>query len=165
MRLLIDTNVVIDFLLAKGNGEIAKEIFLLAEFNKAYECISSSSITDVLYIITKARRKANKELPEQLKKTNKVIKRETQEDVEALLSFLHIVDVTPQNIKDMFSLKWDDPEDALQYVVAKANNADIIITGNTKDFKNSTIPVMSPKEFMDAYYNDFDSNKDEEFIK
>ncbi len=42
-----------------------------------------------------------------------------------------------------------DFEDALQVAAASACGADIILTRNTDDFKASTIPVMTPEEFLD----------------
>jgi predicted nucleic acid-binding protein len=41
-----------------------------------------------------------------------------------------------------------DFEDALQLSAAICSTADIVITRNTTDFKNSPIPVMTPEEFL-----------------
>jgi len=45
----------------------------------------------------------------------------------------------------------DDFEDALQYQCAKANNCDIIITNNTKDYaKFCELPYMTALEFLNS---------------
>ena len=41
-----------------------------------------------------------------------------------------------------------DLEDGIQYYVAMENYADVIITRNKKDFKLSTIPVMTAEEYL-----------------
>ena len=45
----------------------------------------------------------------------------------------------------------NDFEDALQLSAAISITADIVITRNTTDFKKSSIPVMTPEEFLLAY--------------
>jgi len=41
-----------------------------------------------------------------------------------------------------------DFEDGIQFYTALEANCKVIITRNTKDYKNSTIPVFQPKEFL-----------------
>ncbi len=43
-----------------------------------------------------------------------------------------------------------DFEDALQFFTAIENNQDIIITRNLKDFKNSGLPVMTARQFIES---------------
>jgi len=45
----------------------------------------------------------------------------------------------------------NDFEDALQLSAAISSTANIVITRNTTDFKNSPIPVMTPEEFLLAH--------------
>jgi hypothetical protein len=44
-----------------------------------------------------------------------------------------------------------DFEDGLQHFSAIENNQDIIITRNLKDFKNSKLPVMTAKQFLEVF--------------
>ncbi len=143
MKLLIDTNVIMDFLEMRDGAEAAKELFKLAENNAQYECLISSSVTDILYLFTKAL-KASKEGC----KTNKEIKELARVRLERFLSLFHILTVSEQTIKKAFSLAWVDTEDALQYVVAKENDIDVIITKNKKDYEKSDIPLMTAQEFL-----------------
>lgn len=41
-----------------------------------------------------------------------------------------------------------DFEDGIQYYTALESQCDSIITRNLKDFRNSAIPVFSPKEYL-----------------
>jgi predicted nucleic acid-binding protein len=43
---------------------------------------------------------------------------------------------------------FNDFEDALQYYTCKENDIDLIITRNKKDYTLSSIPVVSPVEFL-----------------
>lgn len=43
---------------------------------------------------------------------------------------------------------FSDFEDAVQYFSALKANCQIIITRNTKDFKESKLPIMTPDEFL-----------------
>lgn len=44
-----------------------------------------------------------------------------------------------------------DFEDSIQYFSAIENEIDYIITRNKKDFKNSKIPILTPKEYCDIF--------------
>ncbi len=150
MKLFIDSNVVLDFLLGRGDYESVAAIFTLAKNGKEVECVSSNSVTDILYTLTKSRGKANRELPEKERKTNKEVVKECSDLLNKFIQILYILPVREDDIKAAFSLEWEDFEDALQYVVAKENDCDIIITSNVKDFEASEISVMTPKAFLEA---------------
>ncbi|MCR5426532.1 MAG: PIN domain-containing protein [Lachnospiraceae bacterium] len=149
MKLLIDTNIIMDFFEKRSGAEAAKELFMLAEDNSQYECVTSSSVTDVLYLLAKAMKKSNAMLPEEEKKTNREIASLARERVELLLSVIHVLPTTEKSIKSALALKWNDTEDALQYIVAKENLVDVIITNNKDDYECKDIKVMTAKEFLD----------------
>lgn len=50
-------------------------------------------------------------------------------------------------VDDALASKFVDYEDALQYYSALRENVEAIITRNTKDFANSSLPVFTPDEF------------------
>ena len=43
---------------------------------------------------------------------------------------------------------WNDFEDSVQHEAAQQINADIIVTRNQADYKNSTVRVMTPADFL-----------------
>ncbi|MCR4935218.1 MAG: PIN domain-containing protein [Oscillospiraceae bacterium] len=133
MRLLIDTNVILDYLLARtGFEEDAGRVFSLAAYDETYEFVSSSAITDIFYHV-------NKELHDSFA---------AQRKLQDLLQIMTVLDVTQADILKALALHWRDFEDAVQYAVALANRVDIIITRNKKDFESGSIPVMTPKDFL-----------------
>lgn len=133
MKLLIDTNIILDFLQKREPYyEDASAIFQLSVDNEVIECVTASSITDIYYLVNKEFKDAKK----------------TKERIQYLLELITILDVTNKDIQDAIRSEWKDFEDSLQYIVALHNSVDAIITRNTKDFSESSIPIYSPKEFL-----------------
>lgn len=133
MKLLIDTNVILDFLLNRPKlSEASSEIIKLTSEEDTIECVTASSITDIFYIL-------NKEL-----KNVSIAKHEISE----LLELITVLEVTNKDIQDAIHSDWDDFEDSVQYYVALNNSVDIIITRNRKDFLKSVLPVYTPEEFL-----------------
>jgi predicted nucleic acid-binding protein len=64
-----------------------------------------------------------------------------------LLSWADVVETSKSDAQS--GLK--DFEDALQLSAAMAVGADALITQNTADFISSTIPVLTPEQFLSAY--------------
>jgi len=56
--------------------------------------------------------------------------------------------VTEASIHEALNLKWDDFEDAVQYIAGQNVSVDYIITRNAKDFADSHIEVISPEAFL-----------------
>ena len=134
MKLLVDTNVVLDILLRREPYyENAARIAVLSE-NEYISCyIPASAFTDIYYITQKELK--NKESSVEL--------------LTNLLNTFRIANVTETNIYEALDLKWDDIEDCVQYVVGKSINVDYIITRNVRDFIRGLINAMSPKEFLE----------------
>jgi len=65
-----------------------------------------------------------------------------------IADFVDVADMSGQNVVDMLTSSWRDYEDATQHRSAVDEQADCIVTRNKKDFKASTLPVLSPVEFL-----------------
>ena len=65
-----------------------------------------------------------------------------------IADFVDVADLSGQNVVDMLTSGWRDYEDATQYRSAVDEQADCIVTRNKKDFKASTLLVLSPVEFL-----------------
>ena len=131
-KVFIDTNVMLDLL---GEHEpyyndIAK-IATLADKGEITMIASSLSYATVFYLLSK------NESAEKVK--------------EKLRNFKIISEIAQLDdlvIEKGLNSNFTDFEDALQYNCALQSECDILITRNQKDFKNSSIPVMSAKEFL-----------------
>ena len=59
-----------------------------------------------------------------------------------------IAAVSEMDIDKALLSDFDDFEDAVQYYAAIHDRSDVFVTRNKKDFKNATLPVMTPSEFI-----------------
>ena len=139
MKLLIDTNVILDILLRREPYyESAAKVVVLSEKSFITCYVSASAVTDIYYIVQR-----------ELKNKESIINLLTK-----LFETFRIVAVSEANIHEALDLKWDDFEDCVQYTSGKSINANYIITRNAKDFTKSQITAMSPKEFLDMVTHD-----------
>ena len=133
MKVLFDSNILIDVILHRSDFFTdSRDTLLLAESKKITGYISASSITDIHYIIRKELHVSVKAL--------KTIKK--------LLQIFKVAKVDTKTITEAVNSEWKDFEDCVQFCAAKRCGVKCIITRNTKDFEEATIPVMTPKEFL-----------------
>jgi len=118
--------------------EDAEKVFDLAAKRKDIKLVSSSAITDILYVLRRA-----------VKDRNLV-----REKYESFRKKISILSVTEKDIDTAFARDWKDFEDAVQYTVAESNGVDCIITRNKGDFEEDAIPSYSPKEFLEKFQVD-----------
>ncbi len=131
-KILVDTNVVLDLLGKREKFLVeAQELFTLGDQGKVQLFVSALTIANTYYILSQQLK---------ISQVRKVIRQ-----------FKVLVNVLPINDKVIeLSLDSDfkDFEDALQYYCALESDISLIITRNQKDFKLSTIPVLSAKEYL-----------------
>ncbi len=140
MKLLIDTNVVLDVLLKREPFlKTSFEILELSQKENINEYISASSITDIYYI-------ANRQIHDR----GAVLKLITD-----LLKIIHIAGVNEEEIIFALKLGWQDFEDAVQYAVSLYFDADLIVTRNPSDYKDSKIPVLTPEQALNFISKSF----------
>jgi len=133
MKVFIDTNIALDVLLERD--PFYKEsfiIFQLADQERIIGYLSATSITDIFYLLRKAKQSSIEVYP----------------IIDELVSLFSVVPVSDTTISSALKLRWKDFEDAVQFVVAKENNVECIITRNKSDYQNSDIPCMSPTDFI-----------------
>ncbi len=135
MRILVDSNVFLDYLLRREDKwRDALEFLSWCRDNKNQIYVTSISLRDIEYIAHKECH--NKEI--------------TRKAISALYSTIgcKIIGVSADSaINAMFS-DYKDFEDELQIEAAKEAMLDAIVTNNIKDFEDSAIPVFSPKQIV-----------------
>ena len=72
-------------------------------------------------------------------------------ELKAIRREHHLVSVDNDIIDSTLDSEFKDFEDGVQYFCARRVEADLIITDNKRDFKTSTIQVMSAKEFSSEF--------------
>ena len=135
MRLMIDTNVLIDVLQdRKPYADDSAMIWMLCESLETEGHISSLSFANMVYVL---RKKLKKEMVSNL--------------MESVSRIFRFESLDQEDLNAAASCKWEDFEDAVQFATAERIHADFIITRNKADYENSSIPVMTPKEFLQYY--------------
>ena len=132
-KILIDTDVILDFFFDRAPfSENAAKIFSLCELQKVKSYVTPVIISNVYYLLR------------QTAKHDKVI-----EKLKMLLSITEVLTVERNTIIQALNSNFKDFEDALQNYAAELNGEiDVIVTRNTKDFKNSSLAVMTPDSFI-----------------
>ena len=133
MRILIDTNVVIDaFTSREPWNKNAEKIFIMAANNNVDMNITASSATDIYYLVRKQLH--NTEMAKQI--------------MGKLYSLSGILDVTESDCVEALASSVSDYEDAVIEQVAKRSGIDYIVTRNQNDYKEGIMKVMLPEEFI-----------------
>ena len=136
MRLMIDTNIILDVLLEREPFyENSKGILDLCESRKIYGFISASTATDIFYLVRKS-----------LKSTDEAYKA-----LGHILNILKILTVTNDDVNSAFIQHSSDFEDCLLATCAKSNKCDGIVTRNKKDFLTFGITILSPEDVIDSF--------------
>jgi len=73
---------------------------------------------------------------------------ETYRMMDELTDLFSVALVSEKTIADALALRWNDFEDAVQYIAARENSADYIVTRDTQDFSSGHIPAVTPEQFM-----------------
>lgn len=114
-KLLLDTNVVIDFIGQREPFfEDTKKLMLCGRVGEFSLWVASSQVTDIIFIMTSGGKKSK--VPETLEK------------LRALRTFVNVFAVTDADIDKMLAASWPDPEDGLLIDLALKMRADAIIT-------------------------------------
>ena len=132
MRVLLDTDVVLDLLLDRaGFADNAAAIWKANEQGQIDAYISAITPVNVFYIARK------------IKGTEKA-----RQAVAELLAAFHVCTLDYATLQAALSLPMTDYEDAVQLASAVSQQLDAVITRNVDDYKNATLPVLTPSEFL-----------------
>jgi predicted nucleic acid-binding protein len=129
--IFLDTNVLIDFFANRKPFSIEAAKLLNYSFKKEINIyISAVSYNNIYYILRQSCSHA-----------------ETIKMLAELNEWTDIIDVTKDIIKKSIKSDFKDFEDSIQYNCAKSlSKIDFIVTRDTKDFKSSSLPILTPKE-------------------
>jgi predicted nucleic acid-binding protein len=133
MVILVDTNVIIDFLITREPFyKASSEIIKRCADGRLTGYIAFHSISNLWYILRK--------VPEDKR-------REWMLDI---CSFLRVTGVSHEEVVTAINMKrFRDFEDCLQDRCAKGVEARYIVTRNIIDFSGSEVPAVSPEDFLE----------------
>ncbi|MBE8715279.1 type II toxin-antitoxin system VapC family toxin [Sphingobacterium hungaricum] len=132
-KLFVDSDVVIDFFTDREpHVNPASELFDLSEQGTVKLYLSAISINNIYYIVRKF-----------------LGHKKTLEVIENLIEMVEIIGTTRNEIIQALKNEFSDYEDSIQYSSALTiKDLDAIITRNIKDYRSSSIAVMTPLNFL-----------------
>lgn len=136
MRVMVDTNIIIDYLADQiPFADHAEKIISLCERDDLTGFLTASTVTDIYYIM------------------RKIIGHEkTMESLKLLFSVFEVADVGKSDLLRAMDIGMRDFEDALVAVCAKRVKAECVVTRNVGDFKNSPVPPVLPDKFLSRFF-------------
>lgn len=135
MKVFIDTDIILDLLLAREPFfSAATRLFLLIQDGEMEGYVSPLSFSNLFYILRKAT--SGTEAVAALRKL-KLITR--------------VLSVDEQTIDLALASSFSDFEDAIQYYAALSSDIALIVTRNKSDYKTAKIPVLTAEECIEVY--------------
>jgi len=132
LRVIVDTNVVLDVLLARRPFvESASRVFALVEQSRIEASLCATTVTTVDYLLTQS-----------------LSRDEGRQALRGLLELFEIAPVNRSVIEKALRGKIEDFEDAVLEQAGCLVGAEAIITRNTKDFRKSSIKALDPTELL-----------------
>ncbi|MDE0660819.1 MAG: PIN domain-containing protein [Gammaproteobacteria bacterium] len=134
MRVLFDTNVLVDFLLDRApHAKGASDLLSRADRGDIQGLACANSFTTIFYL---ARKAAGVEA--------------ARSYMADLLALLEVAPVTRTTLEDAGGSGVLDYEDAVVCAAASQANADCVVARNEKDFAKAPVPVYSPTSLLAA---------------
>jgi predicted nucleic acid-binding protein len=134
VKVLVDTNVVLDVLLDRQPfAKSAARIFAFVEESKIEGFLCATTVTTVDYLLGQALAPAKAR--------------------QALRQLLHLFEIAPVNrpvLEQALQSRISDFEDAVLEQSARLVGADAIATRNVRDFEKSSVTVFDPVDLIAA---------------
>lgn len=135
MRVLLDTNVILDLFLDRAPfADAAATLWLAHEREQLTAYVAAITPINLFYIARKLRDEET-----------------ARKAVIELLEALYVCAIDRGMLNAALKLPFRDYEDAVQHAVATAEGLDAIITRNAKGFFAATLPVFTPSQFIEQH--------------
>ncbi|MBP1533439.1 MAG: PIN domain-containing protein [Ruminococcus sp.] len=133
MKILIDTNVILDVLCSRPEFlEASSRVWKYCEVGQIEGYISALSVPNIVYILRK-----------------ELTPLKTVQIIQQITMIFKVIDLRAADLKAAAKLLTSDYEDALQMCQAGRIGAEYIVTRNIRDFKDSKVPALKPSELLE----------------
>ena len=136
MKILLDTNIIVDNLARRDEYGESLQILNLCENGFVGGVVTTATVMDVMYIMRKHLRL-----------------HEVRDSIQMLLQIVDVVPVLKSDISAALLGGFSDFEDAVQASCAMRVKADYIVTRNAKDFEKSPVPAVPPDDLLNMLYS------------
>ena len=132
MRILFDTDVVLDLLLDREpHSSVAAKLLCQVESGSTAGYLCASAVTTIHYLTAKVAGA-----------------RRARTHVDKLLALFEVAPVNRGILEAALQARFTDFEDAVTHEAARQVGADALVTRNLRDFKHSAVPVYSPGDML-----------------
>jgi predicted nucleic acid-binding protein len=132
VRILFDTNVLLDVLLAREPFvEVSATLFDANVRGAVDGVVGATTVTTIYYLVARERRAAT-----------------AQHHVKELLRLFDVAPVSRRVLVQAMDAGFDDYEDAVLAAAADGAGCDGIVTRNETDFGSAALPVYTPAELL-----------------
>ena len=136
MRVLFDTNVVLDHLLGREPFvNSAERLLSLVDAGGLDGMICATTVTTIHYLASKA-----------------VGSSAAKDNIRELLAIFDVACVDRDVLRGALDLGFSDYEDAVLLEAARAAGATAIVTRDGSGFARSSLPVFTPSELLAALH-------------
>lgn len=133
MRVLVDTNIVLDFLLQREPfSQDAELLFQAIDVGEIVGYVTATTLTDIFYISRRHTRSVE----------------QARQAVSEILTAMMICPVDRVVLESAFNSGLADFEDAVQIFSAVIQGSEAIVTRDAQGFLSSPIPVLSIQELL-----------------
>lgn len=137
MKILFDTNVVLDVLLNREPfAADAVNLFAAVENKRIQGYLCATTITTIEYLCAKG-----------------IGKNSARQAIKALLELFVIAEVNQKILCAAIDSGFADFEDAVLYQAGVYSGVDGVVTRNSKDFRLAEIPIYTPTELYESIQN------------
>lgn len=135
MKILLDTNVILDIALKRHSFcEAATQVLEASNFDTVHLFITASIATDLYYILRK-------------EKGHEI----AMDFLTDLLKCVDACKVDKGTILKAINAGFPDFEDAVQHFAATESAVELILSRNKDDFGSSSLRVLTPDEFVKGH--------------
>lgn len=132
MNLLIDTNILIDYLGCRPPFYAdAERIIASGFFNDASLWMAAQAPKDAFYVLSKY--------------TDSI---SIQKALLKIYNLIKPISLSENDLREAARLAWQDYEDCLIFIAAQKAKADYIITRDVSGFLDSRVPALTPKQWL-----------------
>jgi predicted nucleic acid-binding protein len=136
VNVLVDTNILLDFLLQREPFfHDAEQLFQAIDSGQIVGYATATTLTDIFYIARRHTRSIE----------------QAREAVSETLTAMEICPVNREVLEVAFSSGFADFEDAIQVACAVAQGLDAILTRDNQGFLDSSVPVLSVQECLHRF--------------
>jgi predicted nucleic acid-binding protein len=132
LRLLIDTNVILDVLQRREPHFLdSARVVAAAESGRCQGVVAAHTVTTIFYLVAKYSSPETARL-----------------QISEMLRFLDVAGVDRAVLLQALTMPYADFEDAVQMTAAGAAGADFIVTRDLGDFARGPLPALTPAEAL-----------------